>query len=66
VERGQRRGEIPEDIDAALVGALLIGGYRVALGEVLRRKRRPNEEALVQEVWRFVVSGVRFNANDGG
>jgi AcrR family transcriptional regulator len=65
VERGQRRGEIPAELDARLVGAMLIGGYRVALGEVLRRKRRPSAETLVEEVWRFVVSGVRFTNADG-
>jgi AcrR family transcriptional regulator len=66
VERGQRRGEIPADLDPGLVGAMLIGGYRVALGEVLRRRRRPSAEELTDEVWRFVESGVRFTGAAGG
>ena len=39
---------------------MLIGGFRVALAEALSRKRRPPEKTVTDEVWRFVVGGVRF------
>ena len=62
VRRGQQRGEIPEDVDAGFVGAMLIGGFRVAIGEALVRSQRPPEEQLVEDLWRFVTAGVRFRA----
>lgn len=60
VTAGQRRGELPPELDPRTVGAMLIGGFRVAMGEALTRRRRPDAEALVEELWRFVVNGVRF------
>ncbi len=60
VQAGQRRGELPADLDARTVGALLIGGFRVAMGEALSRSQRPDPAALTEELWRFVVNGVRF------
>ncbi len=60
VTAGQRRGELPEDLDPRTVGAMLIGGFRVAMGEALTRRKRPDADALVEELWRFVVNGARF------
>ena len=60
VQAGQRRGELPPDLDARTVGALLIGGFRVAMGEALTRPQRPDPGRLTDELWRFVVNGVRF------
>jgi AcrR family transcriptional regulator len=60
VTAGQRRGELPGDLDPRTVGAMVIGGFRVAMGEALTRARRPDPERLVEELWRFVVNGVRF------
>jgi len=59
VQRGQRRGEIPEDIDARTVAAMLIGGFRVAMAEALSRANRPDQEKLTEELWRFVKHGAR-------
>ena len=60
VAAGQRRGELPANLDSRTVGAMLIGGFRVAMGEALTRRSRPDADALVDELWRFVVNGVRF------
>lgn len=60
VTAGQRRGELPGDLDPRTVGAMLIGGFRVAMGEALTRRERPDPDRLVEELWRFVVNGVRF------
>lgn len=60
VRRGQSAGEIPADVDARFVGAMLIGGFRVAIAEALSRETRPPQERLVEDIWRFVVHGARF------
>ncbi len=60
VTAGQRRGELPADLDPRTVGAMLIGGFRVAMGEALSRRERPDATLLVEDLWRFVVNGVRF------
>lgn len=64
VQRGQRHGEIPEELDSRMIGAMLMGAFRVAIAEALTRKRRPSQSALTEEMWRFVVAGVRFVADD--
>lgn len=61
VSAGQRRGELPPDMDARTVGAFLIGGFRVAMGEALTRRERPHAEVLTEELWRFIVAGVRYS-----
>lgn len=62
VKRGQRRGELSEDLDTRMVGAMLIGGFRVALAEALTREPRPDERSLVEGLAQFVVKGVGFDA----
>jgi AcrR family transcriptional regulator len=59
VQRGQRRGELPSDLDARTVGAMLIGGFRVAIAEALSRETRPDQAKLTDEVWQFVQYGSR-------
>jgi AcrR family transcriptional regulator len=58
VASAQRRGEIPRDADARTMGAILLGGFRVAMAEALMRPDRPGERELTDELWRFVVGGV--------
>ena len=59
VVRGQRDGEIPEDIDAGIAAALILGGVRQALVEVMARRERPAREVLADQLWRLVVAAVR-------
>ena len=59
VARGQRDGEIPEDIDAGIAAALILGGVRQALIVVLARRERPPREVLADQLWRLVVAAVR-------
>ncbi len=59
VARGQRDGEIPEDIDAGIAAALILGGVRQALVEVLARREPPPREVLADQLWRLVVAAVR-------
>lgn len=59
VRRGQRRGDIPDDVDPRFLGAILIGGYRVAIGEAISRAEPPPPEELVEAIWGFVAHGAR-------
>lgn len=59
VVRGQRDGEIPDDIDAGIAAALILGGVRQALIEVMARRERPAREVLAEQLWRLVVAAVR-------
>ena len=59
VKSGQRSGEIPADLDAGLAAALMLGGVRQALAEVLARPRRPRPERVADQLWRLVVAAVR-------
>jgi hypothetical protein len=43
---------------------MLMGAFRVAIAEALTRKRRPAQATLTEEMWRFVVAGVRFIRED--
>jgi AcrR family transcriptional regulator len=59
IDRGQRAGEIPGDLDPGLAAAMTLGGVRQALGEVLDRPRRPPREVVADQLWRLVVAAVR-------
>jgi AcrR family transcriptional regulator len=56
----QANDEVPQDIDPELVGAMILGGTREVLRHALGRSKRPNPQAVVDELWRFVVAAVRF------
>jgi AcrR family transcriptional regulator len=64
IERGQQGGEIPEDLDPGIAGALVLGGMRQVLGEVLAREEPPPRERVVDEIWRLVVAAVRFRPRE--
>lgn len=59
VARGQRDGDIPSDIDPGIAAALILGGTRQALIEVLSRRERPRPEVVADQLWRLVVAAVR-------
>jgi AcrR family transcriptional regulator len=59
VVRGQRDDEIPEDIDAGIAAAVILGGVRQALIEVLSRREPPAQEVVADQLWRLVVAAVR-------
>lgn len=60
LDRGQERGEIPTALDPELVGAMVLGGIREVLRHALARDPRPPREAVIDELWRFIVAAVRF------
>jgi AcrR family transcriptional regulator len=59
VRNGQRSGEIPGDLDAGVAAALILGGVRQVLIEVLARPRRPRADRVSAQLWRLVVAAVR-------
>jgi AcrR family transcriptional regulator len=59
VARGQRDGDVPPDIDPGIAAALILGGTRQALIEVLSRRERPRPEVVADQLWRLVVAAVR-------
>lgn len=61
VHKAQRRGEIPSSVDATVVAAVVIGGFRVAIAESLTRTRPPDQAALAEQLWHFMVGGVRWD-----
>ena len=62
IARGQASGELPPELDPGLVGAMVLGGFRQALGQVLARRgaKRPSADRLGDELWRFIAGAVRF------
>jgi AcrR family transcriptional regulator len=59
VARGQADGEIPEGIDPGIAAAVILGGTRQALIEVLSRRERPAAEVVADQLWRLIVAAVR-------
>ena len=60
----QRAGELPSDFDPGIAAAMIMGGLRQALGEVLARERRPPRKRVVEELWRIVGSAVGATNRD--
>jgi AcrR family transcriptional regulator len=56
--RAQDAGEVPASVDAGLAGAVIVGGVRQALGQVLARPRRPPREGVADSLWRLVGAAV--------
>ena len=59
VIHGQRDGEIPADIDAGIAAAMILGGVRQVLVEVLSRREPPPRAVVADQVWRLVAAAVR-------
>src|SRR5918997_524092 len=51
IARGQRDGEIPEDIDPGIAAALVLGGARQVMVEVGARRERPPRSVLAEQLW---------------
>lgn len=60
VEIAQARGEIPAGLDAHLLGAMILGGLRQAVGQALAAPRRPAQAKLADQLWAFIAGTARF------
>lgn len=50
---GQFRGELPEDRDSRLIGAMIIGGMRRVLAVALASQPPIEQEVAARELWLF-------------
>src|SRR3546814_5190919 len=60
IELAQGRREIPADLDAHLLGAMILGGLRQAIGRVLAMPRRPGRERIAAQLWQFIAGTARL------
>lgn len=61
IEIAQERGEIPADLDANLLGAMILGGLRQAIGQALAATKRPAQAKVTEQLWQFIVGTARFS-----
>ncbi|WP_300298258.1 TetR/AcrR family transcriptional regulator [Ferrovibrio sp.] len=62
IEIAQKRGEIPDELDAHLLGAMILGGLRQAIGQALAAPKRPTQARLAEQLWQFIAGTARFRA----
>ncbi|HLT76458.1 MAG TPA: TetR/AcrR family transcriptional regulator [Ferrovibrio sp.] len=60
IRLAQERGEIPAELDAPLLGAMILGGLRQAIGQALAAPKRPAQARLVDQLWAFIAGTARF------
>jgi len=60
VALAQGRGQIPASLDPHLLGAMILGGLRQAIGQALAQKRRPDQTMLAAQLWDFIAGTARF------
>lgn len=58
VRSGQRRGQIPGDIDATLAGAAIIGAVRTVMISAMRMEPRPAPEKVADQLWSLIEGSV--------
>ena len=58
IQKGQAEGEIPPGVDAALVGAAILGAVRNGLAAALRADPRPPADHLKDQLWRVIAGAV--------
>lgn len=62
IELAQQKGEIPADLDAHLLGAMILGGLRQAIGQALGMNRRPARDRIADQLWSFIAGTARLKA----
>lgn len=55
VELAQQKGEIPAELDAHLLGAMILGGLRQAIGQALGMQKRPARDKIADQLWSFIA-----------
>lgn len=55
IELAQQKGEIPADLDAHLLGAMILGGLRQAIGQALGMQKRPGRDKITEQLWSFIA-----------
>jgi len=62
IAKGQQRGQVPARYDPDILAAMICGGVRHAVGQALAAERRPDRAALADEIWDFILGGLRLTA----
>ena len=60
VRSGQRRGQIPVDIDSELAGAAIIGAVRLVMMTAMRMEPRPAAEQVANQLWKLIAGSVQL------
>ncbi len=55
IELAQQKGEIPAELDAHLLGAMILGGLRQAIGQALGMQKRPARDKITDQLWSFIA-----------
>ncbi len=58
VRSGQRRGQIPVEIDSELAGAAIIGAVRAVMMTAMRKSPRPQPEQVADQLWALIEGAV--------
>lgn len=61
----QRRGHLPQGRDPRLLVAMIMGGLRQAVGQVLAHDISRERAGLTQELWNFITSAAGLSAPPG-
>jgi AcrR family transcriptional regulator len=61
IRKGQKRGELPDDVDPGFAGAAMFGAMRLVMVEALRRDPLPSPEEVIEVLWRQVCASVHID-----
>lgn len=61
IAKGQARGQLPAGYQPDVLGALICGGVRHAVGLALAATPRPSRSALTRQTWNFIASGLQLD-----
>jgi AcrR family transcriptional regulator len=62
IETGQRGGEIPEEIDAGIAAAAIIGAIRQAVSHAFAERKRPDPRVLTDQLWALIAGALGLAA----
>ncbi|MUM18819.1 TetR/AcrR family transcriptional regulator [Mycobacterium sp. CBMA271] len=58
IQRGQRLGQLPADIDPDSAGAFIIGGIRHGIAQQLRLTPLPDPSVITERLWRLISAAL--------
>ncbi|MEM1053221.1 MAG: hypothetical protein AAGI28_14110, partial [Pseudomonadota bacterium] len=58
VRSGQRRGQIPTEIDSTLAGAAIIGAVRSTMVAAMHMEPRPAPDKVADQIWQLIEGAV--------
>ena len=61
IRKGQKAGELPDDVEPGLAGAAMFGAMRLVMVEALSRKHRPPPDRVIDVLWRQVAASVHID-----